>query len=449
MDGVRRFDLPAAADDDGDGPGTRGYRSRRSAAGRLSGRQRTYDPTPATATAPAAARRARRRLRRPVARRPRPRPARPSTSVWEIVLLLGVAGVGLPALAPRRRPPARRARLDTLLVIGGRARPARPRRRADPARRRGQPGARPDRLAAALHFAENGDRGLRRRAGPAAGRRRRRRPGRRARWWSASTCPAGRRASAAALGVIVYDQQRTAPVDVQGDYDPTDHALYLFGGFAAGRRARRRCSAPSSRSGARSAGSGRSATRPAAAARSPPRSPASSRWSRSSVLAAVAGVLLAAAGTGPVVPGHRPGVDRRSRSARRCSAAPARTAGAAGSSAPLLAVGLITLFLRLPARARLGHRRCSRSRPARSAVGLVVTRLVETFGRPLPASRRRRTGRGRGRRHGTATWTPDLPEHLDRRRLPAQNRSDRWDDGPWGTEPVSATGRGRRYARTS
>ena len=34
------------------------------------------------------------------------------------------------------------------------------------------------------------------------------------------------------MGVIVFDQLRTAPVTVQGDYDPSNQAFFLFGGFA-------------------------------------------------------------------------------------------------------------------------------------------------------------------------------------------------------------------------
>jgi hypothetical protein len=63
--------------------------------------------------------------------------------------------------------------------------------------------------------------------------------------------------------------------------------------------------------------------------------------------------------------------------------------------------------------------------------GLVVTRLVETYGRPLPMAgadedwQPEATG-------GAATWSPGLPENW----TPAAttpNRSEKWDDGPWGS----------------
>ena len=119
----------------------------------------------------------------------------------------------------------------------------------------------------------------------------------------------------------------------------------------------------------------------------------------STVLAALAGVLLAANGTGRWRP--TPGWTGPSwRSAWPCSAAPARTAAAAGSSAPCSRSPWSTVFL---AYARARGWTISRWAVGGAAlgVGLVVTRLVETFGRPgrRPPTKRR-AGWGRHDQHG-------------------------------------------------
>ncbi|HYN95390.1 MAG TPA: hypothetical protein VES42_16200, partial [Pilimelia sp.] len=89
----------------------------------------------------------------------------------------------------------------------------------------------PAAVAAALHFAENGDRGALAAVAPAllagavlglaiavlVG-------GLQVPGWAASL--------AGGLGVLVFIQQRSAPVDLQGAYDPATQAWYLFGGMA-------------------------------------------------------------------------------------------------------------------------------------------------------------------------------------------------------------------------
>ncbi|MET0417386.1 MAG: ABC transporter permease, partial [Actinoplanes sp.] len=62
------------------------------------------------------------------------------------------------------------------------------------------------------------------------------------------------------------------------------------------------------------------------------------------------------------------------------------------------------------------------------AAGLIVTRLVETYGRPLlPASEEWNAAPTTG----PANWTPDLPETWSS--TTTASRPDRWDDGPWGS----------------
>jgi hypothetical protein len=61
--------------------------------------------------------------------------------------------------------------------------------------------------------------------------------------------------------------------------------------------------------------------------------------------------------------------------------------------------------------------------------GLIVTRLVETYGRPLSP------GSGEdwnaAPTNGVTNWTPDLEAWNSASTTPA--RTDRWDEGPWGS----------------
>jgi hypothetical protein len=62
------------------------------------------------------------------------------------------------------------------------------------------------------------------------------------------------------------------------------------------------------------------------------------------------------------------------------------------------------------------------------AGGLIITRLVETYGRPLlPAGEEWNAAPTTG----PANWSPDLPETWATTTSTA-NRPDRWDEGPWG-----------------
>ncbi len=343
---------------------------------------------------------------------------------WEIVLLLAVAVI---AYLLYRLDPAslRRPALDTLLITG--ASIGLLTLGAGLTLRAGVPNLAvgPIALGAALHFAENGDQGLVRAAVPAlivaaAGGLIMavlvlvlHVPG-----WAATL--------AAAMGVIVYNQLRTAPVTVQADYDPANQAFYLFGGFAllaviggalgtvmpirrmvgqlrpAGDPARRR---------------GASAVFPVIAA-----------LLLSSVFAVGAGVLMAAQSTAPIQPGT--GLEWTGLAFGAALLAGTSAYGRRGGIfGTLLAVAGLTLFLDYADRRDLD---IALFAIAACAVGggLVVTRLVETYGRPLlvPAV----TDWNAAASTGTA-WTPDMPQTWSPSAQSPENRPLRWDEGPWGS----------------
>ncbi len=162
-------------------------------------------------------------------------------------------------------------------------------------------------VAAALHFAENGDRGVVNALGSAALAALAlgvvlgvfvvvlHVPG-----WAASL--------GAALVVIVFIQQRGAPVDVQGAYEPTDHAIIIFGGFAA--VAVLGGLFGSVKAVRRAVGRFRPVADPARRRGTVAAALTAGLIALSMPMAAVAGVLIAAAGSGPVVPDHRVRVDR-------------------------------------------------------------------------------------------------------------------------------------------
>ena len=343
---------------------------------------------------------------------------------WEIVLLLAVAAIGY--LLYRLDPASlRRPALDTLLITGtsigllalG----------AGLTMRAGVPNLAlgPIALAGALHYAEQGDRGLLDAALPALG--------------IAAVggllvgllifglhVPAWAATLGAGMGVVVYDQLRTAPVVVQGDYDPSDQAFFLFGGFAlvAVVGAALGSAAPVRRVIGQMRPVGDPAARRGAAAALP----VIATMVISSVFAAAAGILMAAQSAQPIRPG----------TGLEWTGIAIGTALFAGTSAfgrrggifgTLLAVAGVTLFLDYTARRDLDISLFAIA-AALIGAGLVVTRLVETYGRPMPVGVAEEEWTGSGAA-GT-TWKPDLPESWSTS-VPTQNRSDRWDDGPWGT----------------
>jgi hypothetical protein len=149
----------------------------------------------------------------------------------------------------------------------------------------------------------------------------------------------------------------------------------------------------------------------------------------SSMFAVVAGVLMAAQSTRPIVPG----------TGLEWTGIALGTALIAGTSAygrrggifgTLLAVAGMALFLDYSDRRNFD---IALFAIAACAVGggLIVTRLVETYGRPLPAPLVDDEWNAAATT-ATTNWQPDRPDTWAPTVAP-QARSDRWDDGPWGT----------------
>ncbi|MDT4991018.1 MAG: hypothetical protein QOH97_910, partial [Actinoplanes sp.] len=338
---------------------------------------------------------------------------------WEIVLLLGVAAIGY--LLYRLDPASlKRPALDTLLVaaaaiglltlgMGVTLRAGVPNLAIGPIT-----------LAAELHYAENGDLGLVKSGLPAlviaaAGGLviavlilALHVPG-----WAATL--------GAGLGVIVYDQLRTAPVIVQGDYDPTDYATYIFGGFAvlAVLGGLLGTVGVVRRWLGRMRPDGDAAVRRGGA----PALPVIGSLVLSSVFATVAGILMAAQSVKAIVP----------TTGLEWTGIALGTALVAGTSAygrrggvfgTLLAVAGMTLFLDYSYRRNFDIALFAIAACAIGG-GLIITRLVETYGKQLPltlldAAENAAASTGSSRQ-------PDIWE----RATAAPPRSDRWDAGPW------------------
>lgn len=235
-------------------------------------------------------------------------------------------------------------------------------------------------LAAALHFAEQGDRGVREALLPALGIAALgglalglvvvvlHVPG-----WAASL--------AGAAGVIVYIERRTAPVAVQGGHDPRSTALYLFVGFAAVAVLGGLFGAikPVRRLVGRFRPVGDPARRRGAAAATV----TALALTCSTVLALLGGVLIAANSTGPVVPGS--GLDWSVLAIGAALLAGTSAYGRRGGIfGTLFAVALVEVFLTWAAARGWTVSRWAVG-GATLGVGLLATRLVETLGRPRRA----------------------------------------------------------------
>jgi hypothetical protein len=277
-------------------------------------------------------------------------------------------------------------------------------------------------LAASLQYAEQGDQGLARAAVPAlvvaaAGGLAvalfvlvLHVPG-----WAATT--------AAALGVIVYDQLRVAPVKVQGTLDPTNQAFFLFGGFAL-------LAVVGGALGAVSPvrrwfGRMRPVDDPARRRGAGAALPVVIALVLSSVFAVVAGILMATQAKGPIVPGT--GLEWTGIALGLAMVAGTSAYGRRGGIfGTLFAVAAMTLFLEWSARKDLEIALFATAGCV-LAGGLVVTRLVETFGRPLPPTGAEWSSAATT---GAQNWTPDLESWTP---ATTPTRTERWDDGPWGT----------------
>ena len=225
-----------------------------------------------------------------------------------------------------------------------------------------------------------------------------------------------------ALGVIVFIQLRVAPVAVQGDYDPTEQAFFLFGGFAllAVLGGALGTVTPVRRWFGRMRAVGDPAVRrgPGVAL------PVIGSLVLSSLFAVAAGVLFAAQSDGPVVPGT--GLEWTGIALGLAMLAGTSAYGRRGGIfGTLFAVAALTLFLEYSAREEFAIALFAIA-AAVVGGGLVVTRLVETYGKPLPAG----DPDWNTAPTTAATWQPDLPETWS---TTSPGRPDRWDEGPWGT----------------
>ncbi|MEV4718445.1 ABC transporter permease [Micromonospora noduli] len=357
---------------------------------------------------------------------------------WELLLLAGLAAVSW--LLWREDPAAvRDGNLRTLLIdavglgllalaAGLSLRTAAPNLAVGPIA-----------VAAALHYAEQGDRGLPASLGSAMAVAAvgglalalavvvLHVPG-----WAASL--------AGAAAVVVYIERRSAPVLVQGDYDPTSSAGYLFAGFAAvavlgglfgAIRAIRRL-----------VGRYRPITDPARRRGVVAAVVTAVALVVSTVLAALAGMLLAANDPGPVTPTS--GLDwtvlATGVALLAGTSAYGRRGGVFGT---LLAVGLVTVF-----QVYAPERGWTLSNwvvgGAALGVGLLATRLVETLGRPRPGSPDRpepvsdgtiSSGWATPQPQSVDNWPPTLPTQAAPQPMDPW-RDPRWEDGPrrWDTD---------------
>ncbi|MEU5906309.1 ABC transporter permease [Micromonospora sp. NPDC047527] len=288
-------------------------------------------------------------------------------------------------------------------------------------------------VAAALHYAEQGDRGLMASVGSAVVVAALgglvlalavvvlQVPG-----WAASL--------AGAAGVVVYIERRSAPVLVQGDYEPSRTAGYLFAGFAAVAVLGGLFGAI--RSIRKLVGRYRPVADPARRRGALAAVVTAVALVGSTVLAALAGILLAANNPGPVTPnsGLEWTVLAVGVSLLGGTSAYGRRGGVFGT---VLAVSLVTVFL-----AYAPERDWTVSVWAVGGVafgvGLAVTRLVERFGRPRPGSVDTPEPVGDGaistgwsvpQAQPADNWpptlpTPPAPQPVDPWRDP------RWEDGP-------------------
>ncbi|MEV6375899.1 ABC transporter permease [Micromonospora musae] len=232
-------------------------------------------------------------------------------------------------------------------------------------------------VAAGLHFAEQSDRGVLAAMAPAAvvaaiaglllglavvvlhvpG-------------WAASL--------AGAAGVIVYIEQRSAPVLVQGEYDPRRHAYYLVAGFAA-------VAVLGGLFGAirpvrRLVGRFRPVADPARRRGAVAAVVTAGALIGSTLLAMLAGVLVAANDAAPVAP--TTGLDWTVLAVGVALLAGTSAYGRRGGIfGTVFAVGLVCAFL-----AYVDVRDWTVSRWAVGGavlgIGLLVTRLIERYGRP-------------------------------------------------------------------
>ncbi|MFF5215134.1 ABC transporter permease [Micromonospora sp. NPDC000442] len=236
-----------------------------------------------------------------------------------------------------------------------------------------------------------------------------------------------------AAAVVVYIEQRSAPVLVQGDYDPRGTAGQLFVGFAA-------IAVFGGLFGAvspirRLVGRFRPAADPARRRGAAAALVATAGYVCSTVLATLAGVLIAST-DGAVSPAA--GLDWTVLAVGATLLAGTSAFGLRGGVfGTLLTAGAIGLFLAY-ARARGWTVSYWAVGGAALAIGLIVTRLVETYGRPLPVlgalpppPAEPATGGGWSvtQPQPVGDWPPVLPAQ------PTAGSTDPWGARRWETDP--------------
>lgn len=349
--------------------------------------------------------------------------------LWEVVLLLGVAAVAV--LIYWEEPAALRgAALEGLLVSAaalGLITLA-----AGLTLRAGVPNLAlgPVAVAAALHFAEQGDRGAVVALVPAV--------------LAAAALglvlalfvvgfhvPSWAASLAAALMVGVFIAQRAAPVEVQGEYDPTRHAGYLFGGFAAVAVLGGLLGTVKAVRGA--VGRFRPVADPARRRGGAAATLAAGALVLSMGFAALTGVLLAAGGPGTVRPTS--GIEWTGLALGAALLAGTSAFGRRGGIfGTVLAAVLLTLFATY-AELRDWDIALAAVAAVTVTAGLVVTRMVESFGRSRPPvedddeeeepTSSGAFGWGASRSDGQESWSSALPAQ------PTDGRSDPWRSDRW------------------
>ncbi|GIF25277.1 hypothetical protein BJ973_007529 [Actinoplanes tereljensis] len=340
---------------------------------------------------------------------------------WEVVLLLAAGAFGF-LLWQLDKNAFQRPALDALLITG--ATIGLLTLGAGLTLRAGVPNLAigPIALAASLHYAEQGDLGLVKAAVPAL-------------IIAAAGAivvgllivvlhvPGWAATLAASLGVIVYDQLRVAPEVVQGRYDPTDQAFFLFGGFAL-------LAVLGGALGTvtpvrRWLGGLRPTDDPARRRGVAVALPVIGSLLLSSVFAVAAGFLFAAQSAAPIVPGT--GLEWTGIALGLAMLAGTSAYGRRGGVfGTLFAVAAFTLYLDWSNRKSLDIALFATAACVLGG-GLIVTRLVESFGRPLaPAA----ADWNAAPTTAATNWTPDLENWTP---ATATGRTDRWDDGPWGS----------------
>jgi ribose/xylose/arabinose/galactoside ABC-type transport system permease subunit len=244
----------------------------------------------------------------------------------------------------------------------------------------------------------------------------------------------------AALGGIVWIQQVDGPVRVTGEFDPNDHALYLFAGFVA---VAVLGGALGTVKGVRRAiGRFRPVSDPAKPRGGMAAGLAALAIVLSMVFAGVAGVLFSAS-AGPTVTAT-PGLELTGLALGAAllggTSAYGRRGGIFGT---LLAVVALTLFIRYDD-ARGWDISLYAVAAALLAGGLIVTRVVETYGRPEPLGTEvdavddgwvttAPSGTSEFGSSGSSwssrqdSWSSALPAQ------PTNGRGDAWEDDRWGS----------------